>query len=588
MKTIYVSFFTCLLVITANTVSAQSRKQPLKFTVTPVDAKTHKPRTIFTIGEAVAVRVSLTNQSRTARSVIHLQDKSIDLKLSSMQAFENGPKLEDSYYGGTGWATYQNGMTFWGSREPRKLILAPGETTSITIEDLGRHFHYHRFEEGTYTLTAEYIPTLRATLSVRVIVDEAKSIPILEQLAAQPVQEGRDSVQKWAKSVLEFVRRPSISGYVRDTEGRPLNEVDIEITGTKKISLETRNTGGYRAEVLEDFGTYTITPEITYYDSPGEIRYTLEPASKTISLINNKTTKITDINFTAKRIRVSKNVASEDEGSKARASSTVDWNFEAENVINNFRFVQGWYGSSDGWNDATPNVFPDWIEVDFKRVHRINRINVFTLPDDFRDGRDRDVNEKFSLYGITDFDVQYWSGRAWLTVPRGAIRGNRNVWRMISFPVIATDKIGVVVRNSIDGESRITEIEALHLNDLPQTKLVVGRGANAKNVAKLEGHTDSPIDFRIIASDRDGKIEHYELDFGDATYEWHFNHEKAADKPQLTHSHVYKEKGTYEVKLKVVDDSNEASEAKMIVTIADPPQRSTSRISRKVSNHRKR
>jgi hypothetical protein len=581
MKTVYVSFFTCLLVITANTVSAQSRKQPLRFTVTPVDAKTHKPRTTFSIGESVAVRVSLTNQSRNPRSVIHLQDASIDLILSSMQAFEDGPKVIDSYYGGTGWARSENGMTTWGSREPRKLILAPGQTTSIIIEDLGRHFFEHPFEEGTYTLTAEYIPTLRATLSVRIIVDEAKSIPILEQLAAQPVQEGRDSVQKWATSVMKEVRHPSISGYVRDTEGRPLNEVDIEVTGTEKISLETRNTGGYRLEMLKDFGTYTITPEITYYDSPGEIHYTLEPASKTISLINDKTTKITDINFTAKRIRVSKNVASEDEGAKARASSTVDWNFEPENVINDFRFVDGWYGSSDGWNDGTPNVFPDWIEVDFGRVHRINWINVFTLPDDFRDGRDREINEKFSLYGITDFDVQYWNGRAWQTVPGGAIRGNKNIWRMISFPIIATDKIRVVVRNSIDGESRITEIEAFHLNDLPQTKLVVGRGGNAKSVTRFAGHTNSPIDFRIIASDRDGKIEHYELEFGDTTYEWHFKHEKAGDKPLLTHSHVYKEKGTYEVKLKVVDDSNEAAEAKMIVTITDPPKRNTNRLSQK-------
>ena len=578
--------FTCLLVFAANTAYAQSRNQPLRFTVTAVDAKTHQPRSTFILGELVAVRVSLTNQSRTPRSVIHLQDATLDLKLRSMRAFENGPKLADSYYGGTSSGRSIGDMTVWSHYEPRKVILAPGETTSITIEDLGTHFFFHPFEEGTYTLTAAYSPTLRDTLSVRIVFDETKTIPLLEQLAAKPVVEGRDSPQRWASASLEVAKRPSIGGYIRDTEGRPLGGVNIEASdGKKTFRIETRNTGGYRLEELEDGGNYTITPDITYYDSPGEIRYTLEPASRTISLFNFKNSKITGADFTAKRVRVSKNVASEDEGAKAKASSTVDWNFEPENAINGFRFVDGWFGSSDGWNDATPNVFPDWIEVDFNRVHRINWINVFTLQDDFKDGRERELNEKFSLYGITDFDVQYWNGRKWQTVPGGAIRNNRNIWRMISFPEIATDKIRVVVHNSIDGESRITEIEAFHLNDLPQPKIFVGNG---KRITAAKGQTNSPVQFRIAAFDRDGKIEHYELDFGDdtSTYEWHFDRQKPGDKPRLTHSHVYDSAGTYEVKLRVVDDSNESSEIKMTVTITDPPKRN--RVSRNVSNHQRR
>ncbi len=563
MKTISVLFFTSLLVFSANTASAQSRQQPLRFTVTPVDAKTLQPRSTFFLGESVAVRVSLTNQSRIARSVIHLQDATINLKLSSMQAYEDGPKVEDSYYGGTGWARSENGVTFWGSREPRKVMLAPGETTSITIEDLGRHFFYHPFEEGTYTLTANYSPTLSATLSVRIVLDEAKTIPLLEKLAAEPVVEGRDSVQNWARIVLDVVRHPSISGYIRDTEGRGLNEVELEVIGRPKVPQATTNTGGYKLVMLKEGATYTITPEITYYNTPGEPHYTIEPASRTVTLLDKR---ITDVNFTAKRIRVSTNVASENEGAKAKASSTVDYNFEAENVINDFRFADGWLGSDDGWNDGTPNVFPDWIQIDFARVHRINLINVFTLPDDYKDGRDREIDEKFTQYGITDFDVQYWNGRTWRTVPGGAIRGNRNIWRTISFPAIATDKIRVVVLNSIDGQTRITEIEAFHLNDLPQPKITLRK-------------TNSVVDFHTTAFDREGKIEHYELDFGDdsSTYEWHFNRDKPGDRPQLTHKHVYESEGTYEVKLRVVDDSNEASETKVLVTVPEPSKPNASR-----------
>src|SRR3954471_10601159 len=97
MNRVAAFLFTCVIALTANTASAQSRRQSFKFTITPVDAKTHQPRSTFYLGEAVAVRVSLTNESRVARTVIHLQDATIGLKLSSMEAYESGPKIVDSY-----------------------------------------------------------------------------------------------------------------------------------------------------------------------------------------------------------------------------------------------------------------------------------------------------------------------------------------------------------------------------------------------------------------------------------------------------------------------------------------------------------
>ena len=35
----------------------------------------------------------------------------------------------------------------------------------------------------------------------------------------------------------------------------------------------------------------------------------------------------------------------------------------------------------------------------------------------------------FSLYGLRDFEVQYWTGTAWLPVPGGTITNNTLVWR---------------------------------------------------------------------------------------------------------------------------------------------------------------
>jgi hypothetical protein len=66
----------------------------------------------------------------------------------------------------------------------------------------------------------------------------------------------------------------------------------------------------------------------------------------------------------------------------------------------------------------------------------------------------------FSLYGITDFQVQYWTGTAWALVPGGSISGNNAVWRQLTFPAITTDRIQVLVTGALASYSRIVEIEA--------------------------------------------------------------------------------------------------------------------------------
>ena len=549
-----------LLLFSATIASAQSRRQPFKFQITAVDATTHRPRSTFYLGESVAVRISLTNQSGVARSIPQLPDTEIAFKLHSTQPYEHHPEIRDGYFGGTGWVRHEGNMTFWGSSPPRMMSIAPGQTVSrsITLDYL---YGYPLFE-GTHTLTVNYNSKLSVTIAFVVVVDETKSIPLLEKLAATPVQDGRDTLQRWASATLKLMRAPSISGRILDSDGRSLNdEITIEVTGSKKINAETRKNGHYRLQLLSPGDTYTIRPRMDFYQDPGETRYTLEPASRTITVLDGK---ITDINFIARRIRTEKNFALDDEGSKTTASSTRDFMYEPERVIDRYRMVSVGETAPDYWNDGTPNVFPDWIEVDFGVTRKIDWINVFTLPDNLNDPADPDLNEKFSLHGITDFDVQYWTGRAWRNVPGGAIRNNRNVWRKVSFPEITTRKIRVVVLNALGGESRITEIEAIHLNDLP----------NAKIFVTGERYSNTAVRFRLEAFDPDGTILRYELDFGDdtASYEWSHDYRKPGDNPQLTHSHVYAEAGTYNVKLKVFDNSEENTETTVVLTITDPPK----------------
>jgi hypothetical protein len=62
--------------------------------------------------------------------------------------------------------------------------------------------------------------------------------------------------------------------------------------------------------------------------------------------------------------------------------------------------------------------------------------------------------------GITSFEVQYWTGDAWVTVPNGSVTGNNKVWRQFTFSPIATGKIRVLISNALNGHSRIVELEA--------------------------------------------------------------------------------------------------------------------------------
>lgn len=100
MDKLYSFFFASLFVFIATTASARPQREPFRLTMTALDAKTQRPRSTFTLGEAVRVRVSITNQSRVARKIIQLEDGLMPLRLSAMVDYENGPKIHEGYLGG--------------------------------------------------------------------------------------------------------------------------------------------------------------------------------------------------------------------------------------------------------------------------------------------------------------------------------------------------------------------------------------------------------------------------------------------------------------------------------------------------------
>src|SRR5437870_1607791 len=135
------------------------------------------------------------------------------------------------------------------------------------------------------------------------------------------------------------------------------------------------------------------------------------------------------------------------------------------------------------WNDGTGGIWPDWLQVDFNGSKTIDEIDLFTTQDAYTNPSEPTESMTFSLYGVTGFDVQYWNGSSWVTVPGGSISSNNKVWRKIAFSPLMTSKIRVLTNASPDGYSRLTEVEAW---DTPAT----GSGSSPSDfaMARLDPH----------------------------------------------------------------------------------------------------
>jgi YD repeat-containing protein len=152
------------------------------------------------------------------------------------------------------------------------------------------------------------------------------------------------------------------------------------------------------------------------------------------------------------------NVARTSNGGAASASSTYSPGPYAASKAND-----GDRRGSNGelWHDTSPgNTFPDWLQIDFNGSKSIDEIDVFTIQDNYTNPSEPTDSMTFSLYGLTGYDVQYWNGSAWIGVPGGSVSGNNKVWRKFSFSALTTSKIRVLTNASVDGYSRITEVEA--------------------------------------------------------------------------------------------------------------------------------
>jgi len=152
-----------------------------------------------------------------------------------------------------------------------------------------------------------------------------------------------------------------------------------------------------------------------------------------------------------------RNVALAAAGGVPSASSTYGPAFSLAAINDGDRSGMTW-GSGGGWNDATTDAFPDWVQISFGGTRTIDHVVLYTLADQFGPGITPAGAQAFTLFGIVDFNVQAWNGSAWVTL--ATVTGNTLVKRAVTFPPTATDRIRVNVSNALLSYSRIVELEA--------------------------------------------------------------------------------------------------------------------------------
>jgi hypothetical protein len=173
----------------------------------------------------------------------------------------------------------------------------------------------------------------------------------------------------------------------------------------------------------------------------------------------------------------SSNVALASAGAVATASSSYGAAYPVSAVNNNERAGSGW-GNGGGWNDASADQYPDWVQIQFSGSKTVDRVVVYTVQDNYGNPTEPTDTQTFSLYGVTAFEVQGWNGSSWVVL--ASVSGNNLVKRTVSFAAYTTDRMRVNVTAALSSYSRITEIEAwgTTATGLPSTSTGLASSAN--------------------------------------------------------------------------------------------------------------
>jgi PKD repeat protein len=241
-------------------------------------------------------------------------------------------------------------------------------------------------------------------------------------------------------------------------------------SGERPLTVNFNGSASHDPDSIDSIASYTFnfgdggddvtqsSPTISHtFTEPGEYMTRLVVTDSRGKISSNTAMFKVDVE---EPVQCPTNVARASAGAGASASSTYNAGYAASSVIDGEHKGLNW-GNLGGWNDGTRGTYPDWVEVAFNGAQKLTEIRVFTLQNDFRNPVEPDANTLANVYGILDFEVQYWDGSQWVAVPNGAVTGNDKAMRVFTFPEITTTKIRVFVTNARNNFSRLTEVEAI-------------------------------------------------------------------------------------------------------------------------------
>ncbi len=137
----------------------------------------------------------------------------------------------------------------------------------------------------------------------------------------------------------------------------------------------------------------------------------------------------------------------ENEVLQANASSNMAFNVRADNCLwhvtdgmiepENFRRYND---QQVVWSDKTPNAFPDWLELVFKKPVTVGKVMIYPVENT-----------------LQDYQIQVWKNAAWVTV--ADVRDESGAVRTHAFEPVMTDKIRLLVTATRGPHVRIAEIE---------------------------------------------------------------------------------------------------------------------------------
>jgi RHS repeat-associated protein len=240
-----------------------------------------------------------------------------------------------------------------------------------------------------------------------------------------------------------------VSGYAYDDQGRRIQ---------KTVAGSTTNFLYNGPDIVAEYATSWGLPTAQYTHGPNQDE-PIERITQTGAQYFHQDGLGSVVGVTDTTTTTRANVALAANGGVASASSTYSSNYLPQSANDGDHKGINW-GAGGGWNDATNNVWPDWLQIDFAATRTLNEIDVYTVQDNGGTAEPT-PSMSFTQSGITAFDVQYWNGSAWITL--SSVTGNNLVWRKFSFSPVTTSKIRIMVyggANTPYAYSRIVEVEA--------------------------------------------------------------------------------------------------------------------------------